>query len=214
MIASPKSLKSFIVAAAAAVSIAGFAGTYLILSSVYERSVRQDARSTAEVIAQQGFNSMFQVMRKGWSRADLEDFVAAQQESFKESPYALDIYRGPKVEALFGAIKQTLPSEEVRLVFETGTEHRLESNTELRHIYPLKARAECLQCHVNARPGEVLGVIEVRQDLGPAMARARESFLSNLVLIIPVPLLVAFILAAFINRRLQAAIGNMHERVG
>ncbi|MEW5972668.1 MAG: hypothetical protein AB1713_02795 [Pseudomonadota bacterium] len=43
MIASPKSLKSFIVAAAAAVSIAGFAGTYLILSSVYECSVRQDA---------------------------------------------------------------------------------------------------------------------------------------------------------------------------
>lgn len=214
MIASPKSLKSFIVAAAAAVSIAGFAGTYLILSSVYERSVRQDARATAEVIAQQGFNSMFQVMRKGWSRADLEDFVAAQQEAFKESPYALDIYRGPKVEALFGAIKQTPPSAQVRLVFETGIEHRIESDTELRHIYPLKARAECLQCHVNASLGEVLGVIEVRQDLGPAMARAREAFLSNLVLIIPVPLLVAFILAAFINRRLQAAIGTMHERIG
>ncbi len=214
MISSPKSLKSYIVAAATVASIAGFAGTYLILTAVYDRSMRQEARAVAELIAQQGFNSMYQVMRKGWSRADLEAFIAAQQEAFKESPYALDIYRGPRVEALFGTIPQTPPDEAVTLAFETGAEQRLEEHGGLRHIYPLKARTECMQCHVNAQPGDVLGVIEVRQDLRPTLARARDAFLTNLLFIIPIPLLVAFLLASLINRRLHAAIGSLRERIG
>ncbi|MEW6764245.1 MAG: bifunctional diguanylate cyclase/phosphodiesterase [Pseudomonadota bacterium] len=213
MIASPKSLKSFIVAAAAAVSIVGFVSAYLILTSAYERSIHRDARATAEVIAQQGFNSMFEVMRKGWSRDDLEAFIAAQQAAFKESPFTLEIYRGPKVEAQFGPIEQALPNEAVRLVFETGQDQRLEQDDTLRHIFPLKARGECLQCHAHVQPGDVLGVMEVRQDMGPALAHAREGFLTNLVLLIPLPLLMAALLALFINRRLQTGIDGLRDRV-
>ena len=211
----PRTIKAFILTVAFFVSVLLFGGMYLLISTVYDHTVRKDAYNVSAVIAKQTFHSMFQVMSKGWSREELEEFIDATQHSFDETPYKLNIYRGDKVVSLFGPIEQPDPDFKVQQAFRYAKPMHEETGTAVRHIYPLRTREECLRCHVNAKPGDVLGVIEVKQDLQPVLAEARSNFMLTLGLIAPIPLIAAFLVAVYINRRLNDSIqylrGNIHE---
>lgn len=211
-----RSIRTFILATALLISLALFGGAYLVVSSLYERSVRNDARETAQLLARQTFNAMFQVMRMGWSRSQLEGFLTATRDSYADSTIAIEIYRGPKVEALFGPIEQPPFDTEIEHAFAgDGSSSILDTPTALRQLYPLVAGSECLRCHVNAATGDVLGVIDVRQDLGPLLDAARNQFAGAFVLIVPVALGIALLVALLVSRRLQRALtwlqGNIQE---
>jgi len=209
-----RSIRTFILAAALLISLALFAGTYFVVSDLYERTVRNDARETAQLVARQTFNAMYQVMRLGWSRDQLEGFLAATRESYAGTPITIDIYRGPKVEALFGAIDQApLDTELVAAFAGDGRTRLLDSTTALRQLYPLTASEECRRCHVNAAVGDVLGVIDVREDLGQLLDTARNEFLGTFVLIVPVALAVAALVALVVSRRLQRALAWLHGNI-
>lgn len=209
----PRTIKGLILAAAAAVSLALFGGLYLVIGEVYDRTVRSDARHVSRLIAGQTFDSMFQVMRKGWSREELEAFIGAMRERFSDTPYALHIYRGSKVEALFGPIEQPAMDARVREAFRYAKPLHQESGDTVRHIFPLRAREECLRCHENARVQDVLGVIEVRQDLTPVLEQARGRFMTAMALLTPLPLLVAGWVAWRITRRLDGAFDHLRDDV-
>jgi len=209
-----RSIRTFILAAALLISLALFAGAYFVVSDLYERTVRNDARETAQLVARQTFNAMYQVMRLGWSRDQLEGFLAATRESYAGTPIAIEIYRGPKVEALFGAIEQPPLDAELDAAFAgDGRTRLLDSTTALRQLYPLTASEECRRCHVNAAVGDVLGVIDVREDLGQLLDTARNEFLGTFVLIVPVALAVAALVALVVSRRLQWALAWLHGNI-
>lgn len=90
-------VKQLILIAAVVGSLVLFTGAYVIVTMVYNRTVHEDARNVSDLIAGQTFNSMFQVMRKGWKRSDVDMFIGAMREQFHKTPYFLEIYRGPKV---------------------------------------------------------------------------------------------------------------------
>ncbi len=209
----PRTLRAFILTAAAVAACAGLAGTYAVVSAVYSDTVRKDAHRVSEAIAGQTFSSMFQVMRQGWTREELEAFVQATQESFRETPYSIDIYRGEKVEALYGPIDQPEIDRPVRLAFDTGERRRVESDSLIRHVYPLKARSECLQCHGNATEGDVLGVISVTQDMGPLLSEARSDFLTAALLLTPVPIVLALLVAGYIHRRVNRSMSRLQSSI-
>ena len=211
-----RSIRTFIIAAALLVSLALFAGAYLVVSGLYERTVRNDARESAQLLARQTFNAMYQVMRLGWSREQLEGFLAATRESYAGTPITVDIHRGPRVDALFGPIEQAPADAELEAALAgDGATRILEDASSLRQLYPLVAGEECLRCHVNVAAGDVLGVIDVREDLGLLLADARGQFLGAFVLIVPVALAVATLLALLVSRRLQRALdwlqGNIQQ---
>ena len=116
----PRTSKNFILVAAFVVSVPLFVLTYLSVSSIYNERVREDATGLSELIAQQTFSSMCQIMRRGWSRTDVEKFLASVQQSTKDTSYLLNIYRGDLVEALFGKIDQPDTDAEIEHVFSTG----------------------------------------------------------------------------------------------
>lgn len=211
-----RSIRTFIIAAALLVSLALFAGAYLVVSSLYERTVRNDARESAQLLARQTFNAMYQVMRLGWSREQLEGFLSATRESYAGTPITVDIHRGKKVDELFGPIEQSPADAELEATLRgDGSTRILEDTDSLRQLYPLVASAECLRCHVNAAPGDVLGVIDLREDLGPLLEEARGQFFGAFVLIVPVALGAAVLLALLVSRRLQRALdwlqGNIEQ---
>ncbi len=211
-----RSIRTFIIAAALLVSLALFAGAYLVVSSLYERTVRNDARESAQLLARQTFNAMYQVMRLGWSREQLEGFLAATRESYAGTPISVDIHRGKRVDELFGPIEQSPADAELEAALSgDGSTRILEDTDSLRQLYPLVASEECLRCHVNAARGDVLGVIDLREDLGPLLEDARGQFFGAFVLIVPVALAVAVLLALLVSRRLQRALdwlqGNIQQ---
>ena len=48
---------------------------------------------------------MFEVMRRGWDREELERFVEATKSAHKDSPFDLEIYRGALVAELYGTLR-------------------------------------------------------------------------------------------------------------
>lgn len=180
---------------------------------MYNSTVREDARNISSIIAEQTFNSMFQLMRQGWNRDQVEQFIKGSQDAFAGTEYALEIYRGPVVEALFGKITQSQPDSTISKVFANGHAQIVEKQSNLRYLYPLLAKKECLRCHTNAKLHSVLGVIDVTQNLDPVLKRARQNFMMTLAFIIPVALLAAIIFGYYITKKINYAIFQVNRNV-
>lgn len=208
-----KTIKTFILTASVVVSILFFGGTYLLMSKIFDQSIKANALRNSNTLAQSTFNSMFQLMSTGWTRAQVESFIDANRRAMADSAYSLEIFRGKIVEQRFGPILQGKMDAPIEAVFRSGEAAQQESKTGVRYIFPLKAEAKCLQCHVNAQVGNVLGVIDVRQDLAPVIQQARDDFFYSLVLIAPVPFIVAFLVTVFVNRRIDDSIEVLEESV-
>jgi len=211
MFLHPSTIKHVILMAALFGSLVLFTGAYVVVTLVYNRTVQEEARNVSELLADHTFDAMYQVIRKGWKRAELDAFVDAIREHYRDTPSTLDIYRGPKVESLFGSIQQPPIDAVVRQVFSSGEREVSENQEGLRHVYPLLARNECLRCHVNSRVGDVLGVIDLHQNLRPVIARARANFISTLWLIVPLMFLGALFVALLIQRRIDTALDSLRQ---
>ncbi|WP_430755048.1 putative bifunctional diguanylate cyclase/phosphodiesterase [Magnetovirga frankeli] len=210
---NPRSLRGFILLAASVVSLVVFIGVYLVVHDLYQRTIKEDARNVSELIAEQTFNSMYQVMRKGWSRADLDIFLEGLREPFNNTPYSVTIYRGPRVDAEFGGIAQPALDDLGQQALLLGKASRHEDGYQIRYLYPLLARKECLRCHETVKPGQALGLIDVRQNLLPVLERARSAFLDTLILIVPVTLFLALISAILIHRRINHSLNFVRNQV-
>ncbi|ABK42929.1 diguanylate cyclase/phosphodiesterase [Magnetococcus marinus MC-1] len=208
-----KSIKGFILSIAVGATLLMSLSLYWVISDIYERSVRNDARKVATLMAEQTFQSMYQVMRKGWVRRDVEDFIGALRRSVEGGDYRLEVLRAPLVEELFGPIHQPALDEAVGEVVGTAERKLIDQPTSLRLIYPLLAREECLKCHTNANVGNVLGVIDVQQNLVPILRRTRAEFINTLLWIAPIPLLAAFFVALWIHGRLVGALNYLRDRM-
>jgi diguanylate cyclase (GGDEF)-like protein len=209
----PKTVKGFIVLAAAGVSLVMFTTLYGAITRVYDDSVRESAAEVSETLAQGTFNAMFQVMRQGWTRPQVEEFISSVQRSSAGAPYSIDIYRGDRVTQLFGPIDQARIEGPVLETFAKAAPVTREFDGILQHTFPLVARDECLRCHVNARTGEVLGVIEVRQDVGALADQARGNLLMALLFVSPIPIIAAILAAWFFQRKLDGSINFLQQNI-
>ncbi|MGE0081957.1 MAG: putative bifunctional diguanylate cyclase/phosphodiesterase [Thiohalomonadaceae bacterium] len=209
----PKTIKGFIILASAGVSLVMFSTLYGAITRVYDNAVRQSAAEVSETLAQGTFNAMFQVMRQGWTRPQMEEFIASVQHASAGAPYSIDIYRGERVTELFGPIAQKPIEGAVQQTFKDATPVTTDAGGILLHAFPLVARDECLRCHVNASAGEVLGVIEVRQDVGALADQARNNLLFTLLAVSPIPILAALLAVWFFQRKLDASIGFLQQNI-
>ena len=208
-----KTLKGFILTASILVSLVFFGGTYLVFSNIYSDSIKENALYVSTNLAQLTFSSMFQVMSKGWKRSQLEEFIASTKKSVEDTPTFIDVYRGETVSQLFKPIEQGPMDAEIDKAFREGTEQRQVKEYSVRYIFPLKAEEKCLRCHENAKIGNVLGVIDVKQDLKPFIAKANYKFFLSLIIIAPVPFFIAFIVVVFINRKIDRSISILGESI-
>lgn len=187
--------------------------TTFTASLLYERLIENQARETSRAIAAQTFNTMFEVMRKGWSRDDLERLLVAAQTSFQGIAHEVTLHRGPLVEALYGPIDQPPLGDDVRTALATATEIFGGSNGVTRYVYPLVAREECLACHVNAAVGQALGAISVRHDLRPITTEVRRGYVILFAGFAMVLAILAAIAAAIFARRIHQPIDEVRHRL-
>lgn len=115
-----RSLNGFILLTTFGAAALLFAVTYLFISGIYDRTLKDDARATSEVIARHTFASMFQVMRRGWSRDELLAYLDNTRTAFQDTAYQVDIYRSPRVEKLFGPVDQPPLDQALRAVMGSG----------------------------------------------------------------------------------------------
>lgn len=208
------SLRVFVLSVVLGVTLLIYAALHFFSTVYFDRAFLDQAERTSRSVAQETFGAMFQVMKRGWTRAEVEEFLRATGGAFADSAYSVRIYRGPLVERLFGKIDQPSPDAEIEGVLSSGRERVIRSGETLRYIYPLTVRNECLRCHVNAGIGDVNGVIDVRADLGPALAAARRKMLLVSLAMLPLVLGGVFLIVALLSRRIEWTLRALHERVG
>lgn len=208
-----KKLSNFIVVCTCGLTVFMVLVIYLLVSIGYENIVGQRAEQHAKNIADMTFNSMFQVMRKGWSQKEVSEFLDGNRKLFGGSNVNVVVYQSEALAAHFGRAYDMAPDQHIRDVLQNGMMASFRIGTIIRHIYPLTAAAECLGCHTNSRSGEVLGVIDSRTDIGQELKETRSKIIIFLAMMALIPLSVAFFLARRFSSRMSRSLTDLQNRI-
>ncbi len=209
----PKTLKNYFRGAFALSTLLLFIIFYLVSSYIHTQLSIAESKKTSHAISSQVFNSMYQVMRQGWSRADMLEFTNSIQSSFDNTSHTIEIYRGEIVDALYGEIEQKPMSQNVKQVFQTGKRVEKSSDAFVQTLTPVVAKDECLKCHTNAQAGDVLGVVEVNNDLQAIISETQSKYLLFSALILPFMLLVAYFISKHLLSKINRSLDSFNQRI-
>ena len=107
----PKTLKNFVFSINIVLLSTLFIVVLLFTTYLHTTLAQENAIKHANTVSNQIFSSMYQVMKKGWSREDLNDFMHSIKENFDDSYYSVNIYRGEKIKELFGEVPEKQKDE-------------------------------------------------------------------------------------------------------
>ncbi len=206
-------LTSFVCCAVLLASYISFNATYLVISTIYRQSFIKNADEVSAVISRQMFTSMLQLMEKGWSRSELNDFLTSMQAARTQFPCEVEIFRGPGVEAEYGRVARPPLGKNVLDSFQSGRAITYKADAIVINIYPIKAEPPCLKCHTHATPDEVLGVMKVEQDVSPAIDEATRKFNLLFFLFLPIPFLMAAAVVLFLNAKVKRSTRLLHKKI-
>lgn len=206
-------IRTFILATSSVVALGFFGVSYYTLGRVLEHTVRTNARESSNTLAQVTFATMYQVMSTGWRRAQAESFLASVHDAAQGTPTELEIYRGPLVEADYGKITQPPFDARIEEVFATGQPVTEAPPGGVRYLMPLVANERCLRCHEAPREGDVMGVIEVKQDFGPLLAQSRRDFLFWMLGLTPILMVLAAFAVWRVSNRIERSIDGVGQAV-
>lgn len=208
-----RDLKSFLVIGAVVGSIIMFSIVYFVVSYWYRGDVRSEAKVISRNIADMTANTILHVMKRGWSRHDVEEIIESNRELYKRTPYDIKVFRGEAIERLYGKIKQPPMDKEVFEVFYNGNEKVLEEDEKIRYLYPLKAKSECLGCHTNVQTGSVLGVIDIKGDLSSVIAEANKKIILVMLLLFPIPIFGSLAVSTYLSNRLKRSAEVLQQKI-
>jgi len=200
-----KSLSFFMLIITLLVSLVSFTIAYFITSGIYKNILENRAIELSDVISKQIFNSMYQVMKKGWTRRELNEFLIAFDNDDNKLPYTLEIFRGKIVADLYGKTGNAEPNNDVLAAINSGEVLSKTVGYNLVYIYPIKARQDCLRCHINAKEGSILGALSVTQDIKDKIIEAENRVIKYFLILFPIPLLIALIPALYIRRKVSGS---------
>ncbi len=146
-----------IISALAAVAI------YSAYKHQRDQVVRELGRAEAERMAHLVSDQLYSVMRKGWTRSEMEDLI--HHVRLRLPDYEIGVIRGESVARQFGDIPghaaQRSNDALVASVLKSKKDAFEVTGGNLRYGFGVIMASECLGCHSAARLGEVNGVITV-----------------------------------------------------
>lgn len=129
---------------------------------IKQRAIDQLARGDARKTSRLAFEALYSAMEKGWSKQELDSIIHRLNQV--EPNMHISAYRSPIVAELFGDRKQDKQIREHDPVVARAMlgEEILSGDEEIRYLYPIVVKQECISCHTNAKIGDVNGVLDVR----------------------------------------------------
>jgi hypothetical protein len=113
-------LKAFVCFAVLIASYISFNATYLVVSSMYRHSFIKNADEVSDAVSEQIHNSMLQLMEKGWTRDELNEFLESAKDMRGQLLLKVEIFRGEAVEKDYGRIAQPAMGRNIVDSFKTG----------------------------------------------------------------------------------------------
>ncbi|RDE18092.1 bifunctional diguanylate cyclase/phosphodiesterase [Motiliproteus coralliicola] len=207
------SIRAFILRISLLFSVLGFLIIYLGASQAYDSALRDSSRAIADSRAELIFDDLTAAMDRGISRAEMASLLQQINQGDGNSALQVRLFRSELIEQDIGYSQGPEPDSFVLRSLLAGTRLHSFEQDQVRYSYPLKASQQCIQCHRQVNEGEVLGVLEIRQDLGPMLAGARSELLTNLLWLAPIPLLLAIWVVRLLNRRINRSVVLLEQRI-
>ena len=141
--------------------VAGVLFSFLIKEMALVNLAQNDAKQRSEFI----FEIMMVKMQEGWEKKDLKKIIDRLNAMHKG--LSIKSYRSNNVAEIYGEniedkkviesdslIKKAMNGEEIFYINDDGSE--------VRFLYPVKVKQECITCHYNTKIGEVNGVLDIK----------------------------------------------------
>ncbi|MDR9498685.1 MAG: bifunctional diguanylate cyclase/phosphodiesterase [Hydrogenovibrio sp.] len=211
-----KKLSRTLLIGAMVTAITIFGLTLLAASQIVSKTFYNQSAENAQALSRLSFDNMYQIMSQGWSRSQLLDFRQEIWETYDEQGLSYSIYRAEPVNEQFGKLDSMLSSSiqpYIDQVLANPQKTVVEEEDWIRILQPLEANQTCLKCHVNAEVGDVLGVMAIEQDLGAVLQPARVEFVIWMLLLLPIPILLAWWVGQRFSNSLVRSVEELNDRV-
>ncbi len=206
-------LRGFVFISLVGIAALVFLGVTLASSLLYEQLLKDNNLEASKEVAQQNFNTIYQVLRMGGSPRQVSDILADGTKPFSGALNQVDLYRSQAVAAQYGHGYQAAAPTEVQQVMFSGKQSMLQTGNHLRYFYPVTAKQNCLQCHTTAKAGDVLGVVAIRHKLQAVTTTVRVYYVALFLALGVLVLLIATALTGFVTGRLNRSIALFHNKV-
>ncbi|WP_094298986.1 putative bifunctional diguanylate cyclase/phosphodiesterase [Noviherbaspirillum autotrophicum] len=197
------SLRGFVFLSTVSVALLVFLGATFASSILYEKLLEERSRATSEEVAAQNRNAIYQVLRSGGLRSQIDEAETASRSAFPSFVERIDVYRSDDVAALYGDTKTPPPSDLAQQVLRDGKNVIATTGDQIRYLYPLQAQSECMNCHFNAKTGDVLGVIDIRHKIEPVAGTVRGYYVALFLALGTLVLVAAGALTSSVVHRLE-----------
>lgn len=159
-------------------------GLYFHFSTLMSNHAYEDmSKDEINHISEMVFESMYTAMLAGQDRKGIE--AAAIRMDATGPGMKTSVIRGETVSALFGEQKidkmRRLNDLAIFDVMTTGNDRVIKEDMHIRYLYPAHFRKPCIQCHLNAKPGTIAGVIEINYPI--TNLKVSTSFVETLMLV-------------------------------
>ncbi|KIM11272.1 MAG: diguanylate cyclase [Sulfuricurvum sp. PC08-66] len=209
----PKTLKNFIFSINIILLTSLFLMIFLFTTYLHTSLAKKDAVKHADALASQIFSSMYQVMKQGWSREDLNEFMASLNTNFDESSYSIAIYRSDIVKAMSGEVPEKPKDDAILQALQQQEKMTIMDTQSVRQILPLVAKEECLACHTNAKAGDVLGVIDVEQNVIDVIQETLVDYVLFFLIIIPLFAFAAYVASRYTTGKITGSLKLFNAKV-
>ncbi|MDR3480578.1 MAG: EAL domain-containing protein [Burkholderiaceae bacterium] len=210
---SLKTLKGFVFVATVGVAALVFLGTTLASSLLYEKLLEERGLDISREVARQNFNAIFQILRKGGSRQEVDQLAAQSIGTLPSLLDQVEVYRADSVVAQYGERQQTPLSRELKQAIGTGIESAQKADDHVRYLYPVAAEKACLACHAGAKEGDVLGAIAIRHKLRTVTTTVRIYYVLLFLTLGLLVLMVGIGLANFVADKLKRSVELFRRNV-
>lgn len=154
-----------------------------------------DAKKTSKLV----FETLYSAMQRGWTKDDLDEIISRLNRV--DENMKVNVYRSEIVAERFGEIQKDKIAREtnpdIANAIKGSEVLRIPNSEYIQFYYPVVAKQACLKCHTNAKPGEVLGVIDVSYPIDDLKVSLSEMINFFIIFIIAFSLIVY--LAIFIE---------------
>lgn len=208
-----KTLRGFVFIAIVSVAALVFLGTTLASSLLYEKLLQERSQATSAEIAQQNFNSIYQLLRAGGSGQQIDELAANSISAFSSTLTQINLYRGKALDAPHEPRSPVPTPTDVQQTMADGKPTVFKTDGQLRYLFPVVAQAACLQCHAGTQTGDVLGVIAIKHQLQTVTATARLYYVALFLILGLLVLLMATALATFVGQRLTRSVDLFRDKV-
>jgi len=205
-----RTLKRFIFSSTFVVSVVTFLTVISTVSWIFMRQAEDTSARFSYSMANQIYGSIFQAMEDGRTRRDMARILETYQHSFPNH-FSMELLVGQQLKrSKNSSLKQ---DRELDKVISDGSDFHAQTISQFQHYYPLKAESKCLACHPGVRVGEILGVLSINEDIRGTRDAFLRKFFLIFALLSPIPFLMSFLVARFVNMRIGTAIDILGKKV-